>query len=339
MDVLFVCCDAGETKALIPVMAALQETRFSFNVLAMGAAIAELQKVASLKDFVIELKEPVDTVNGRNRPLENIGEDIEQLRPKLLISGPASKAQEQLLQAISAPRKIVYLDNFNYATASLYFGTVKGVVSEAQKIICVTDIVKKQILAIDQPGLRTKDVKPLGRPSLETWVCQVQGVDKAAVVQKIGFNENLPIVTFIGGYGFKYDNGVNQAYHSAETALTVAGYQVHRQHHPNIVKEQPLETFEAVGMADCIVCYDSTVGFEALFAGKKVIYLQPQDVEPYDNIAIQNQLADRVQTNKQLIDALQTAPKELKDVYATLGVKRDSTQAIVGYFQKKLNKY
>lgn len=144
-------------------------------------------------------------------------------------------------------------------------------------------------------------------------------------------------MTFIGGYGPRYDGGVNEAYDSAKRTLEAAGYQVHVQHHPNVVKQQPLTTIEAVSMADYIVCYDSTVGFEALFADKQVLYLQPTNVEPYDNIALEKGLAARVQTNEQLLKALQPSSVQAKDdVYLVLGVERKSTAAITDYVIKKL---
>jgi hypothetical protein len=192
------------------------------------------------------------------------------------------------------------------------------------------------MLAIE--NLKEKKIKPLGRPSLEGWVKQVQEVNKADALQKVGFNEKNKVVTFIGGYGALYSSGVDDAYASAKQKLSEAGYQVHMQYHPNVMKQQPLTTIEAVGMADFIVCYDSTVGFEALFVGKKVIYLQPENVPPYNNIAIQNQLAESVQSNEELLKALSSSPIQTQDVYKVLGVERNSTKAITEYILQKLHK-
>lgn len=337
MQVLFLCCDMGETNALIPVMHELHGKEIDFKVMAMGAAINKLKSDSTLKNYMIEVEEKVDTANARNKPLEHIATVIDDLQPIVVISGPASKAQEQILQGLSAKKKIVYLDNFNYATTSSAFETVKDVAKAAQKIICVSNIVKDQMYALEKDRLSEKDIKPLGRPSLENWVKQVQQVDKAAILQKIGFGDK-EVVTFIGGYGERYNNGVNEAYDKATNALKDAGYQVHIQHHPNVVKEQPLTTIEAVGMADYVVCYDSTVGFEALFSGKKVIYLQPESVEPYDNIAIQKNLTDCVHTDEELLNALKSSSKQSQDVYEVLGVEKNSTEKITAYILKKLQK-
>jgi hypothetical protein len=339
MEILFLCCDMGETNALIPVMHELQNEKIDFKVMTMGAAIQKLKSDDLLKDRVIEVKS-VDTAQKRTESLENVAAIIKDMQPILVISGPASKAQEQLLQALTAKKKIVYLDNFNYSTSNPYFETVKGVISAAQKVICVSEIVKEQILAIENSPLKEKNIRILGRPSLETWVKQVQEVDKKSVLEKMNFDDKKNIVTFIGGYGPRYEQGVNEAYDSATKMLKEAGYQVHIQYHPNIKKEQPLTTTEAVAIADCIVCYDSTVGFEALFAGKKVIYLQPKSVEPYDNIAIEKKLADCVQTNEELLEVIYS-PSTYKegDVYEVLGVPRNSTQAITQYVLKKLDKH
>lgn len=338
MDILFLCCDMGETNALIPVMHELQLQEVNFKVMTLGAAINKLKSEASLKDRVIEVAETVNTAQTRAKPLEDVAAIIQDLQPTLVISGPASKAQEQLLEALPAKRKIVYLDNFNYSIVHPSFETVKGVAGVAQKVICVTNIVKEQILAERIGSLKEKDIKPLGRPSLENWVRQVQEIDKPKVLEKIGFDGDEKIVTFIGGYGPRYDEGINAAYASAMEVLKKAGYQVHIQHHPNIVKEQPLTTTEAVGMADYIICYDSTVGFEALFADKKVIYLQPEGVEPHDNIAIQKNLAERVKNNEELLRALESTSGQTEDLYKTLGVEKKSTEAITGYILRKFNK-
>lgn len=336
MGILFLCCDMGETNALIPVMQELQLKKEDFKILAMGAAISKLNKSEfKLSDKVIELKEPVDTVKNRAKSLENISKAVQDLNPTLVVSGAASKAQEQLIEALGA-KSIVYLDNFNYAMTNPSFETVKGVAGVGKKIITASDIVKEQISScIDLTG---KKVKSLGRPSLESWVDQVQKTNKAEVVHKVKFDGEKPIVTIIGGYGPRYDEGVNEAYKQATKELVAAEYQVHMQHHPNVVENQPLTTIEAVGMADYVVCYDSTVGFEALFAGKKVVYLQPENVEPYDNIAIEKGLAAKVKTNEDLLEALKMSSKEKKDPYQVLGVKRESTEAIASYILKKAHK-
>lgn len=337
LQVLFLCCDMGETNALIPVMHELQVSDINFRIVTMGAAIDTLKSDVSLKDRMIVVEESVDTAKDRTKPLKSVEKIIKDLQPLLVISGPASKAQEQILQALPAKRKIVYLDNFNYSPSNPSFETVKGVISVAQKIICVSNIVKDQILAIENGTFKEKDVTPLGRPSLENWVHQVRSVNKTDVLKKAGFEEKKNVITFIGGYGPRYDNGVNQAYESAIKTLKTAGYQVHLQHHPNIVKKQLLTTIEAVGMADTIVCYDSTVGFESLFAGKKVIYFQPKSVEPYDNIAIQKKLTECVQTDEELLKTLESSSFQVEDVYEALGVNKKSTEAITGYILKELH--
>lgn len=334
--VIFICCDMGETNALIPVMHKLREKQIDFQIIAMGASTVRLNKDEALKNKLITVKETVNTAENRAKPIENVTEIIENLHPLVVISGPASKAQEQLLQSIAAHKKIVFLDNFNYDMTNPAWETVKGVAHSAQKIICVSNIVKEQVQALKTLKLRDKDIKALGRPSIEAESKKVKEVNKNEVLQKIGFTGDQPIVTFIGGYGPRYDNGVNQAYAEAEKALKAEGYQVHIQHHPNVKKEQPLETFEAVGMADFIICYDSTVGFESLFANKTVIYLQPDSVQPYHNLAIDNKLAVKVHTTQELLEALKSTSIEKKDVFKVLGVPENSTETITNYILKKV---
>ena len=338
MQVLFICCDMGETNALLPVMQEMQVNKVDFKVLAMGAAISKLQSQAALKDRVIELQEKVDTIKERAKPLADVAAAVGKLEAVVVISGPASKAQEQITQAIPAKKKIVYLDNFNYATTNPAFETVRDVTKVAQKAICVTQVVKEQVLATQKGTLKAKDIKCLGRPSLESWVAQVQQVNRSEALQKTGFKDDRKVVTFIGGYGPRYDQGVFKAFDEASHELARAGFHVHVQHHPNAVKEQPLSTIEAVGVADWVVCYDSTVGFEALFANKNVVYLQPKTVEPYDNIAIEKKLAPRVHTSQELLEVLKTPIDAKPDVYQVLGVERKSTQAITQYILKKLQK-
>lgn len=50
MSLLFLCCDMGETNALIPVMEELQTRKIDFTVMAMGAAINKLESEATLKN-------------------------------------------------------------------------------------------------------------------------------------------------------------------------------------------------------------------------------------------------------------------------------------------------
>jgi hypothetical protein len=121
-----------------------QWSRFSSD--RNGAAVAKLESTSSLKDKIIKVNEPVNTAIARAQPLEDAVTIIENLHLSLVISGPTSKAQEQLLQNLSA-KKIVYLDNFNYNPLNPSFETVKDVINVAQKIICVSDHVKEQIEA------------------------------------------------------------------------------------------------------------------------------------------------------------------------------------------------
>ena len=334
LPILFVCCDMGETNALIPVMQKLHEDKIEFKVLAMGAALTKLEGDFSLKDRVIPVKEEVSTATNCAKPLADVAAAIGTLQARVVISGPASKAQEQILAAIRADKKIVYLDNFNYVTSSESFQTVKGVAKVAQKTICVARKVK-QILETPQGFFTDKNIKLLGRPSLKNWVTQVNRVDLRATVKKIGFNLYQPIVTIIGGYGRLYDEGVNDAYQQATTSLEEVGYQVHIQHHPNIINKQPLTTIEAVGMADYVICYDSIAGFESLFANKKVIFLQPSSVPLSDNDAIKEGLAPRVRTAEELVQILDKVSGSQRDPYEVLGVPRDSTAAITQYLLKK----
>ena len=327
MSILFICCDMGETRALVPIMHEMQVQNIDFDIVAMGASIEELKKSDHLKDRIVRIVENIDTVKHRSRPIENVAQIVEGLNPAVVISGPASKAQGQILAALPG-KKIVYLDNFNYDTASSAFETAIEIAKIAQELLCVSNVVKDQIQSA-APSLKDRAIKPLGRPSLENWVRQIEAVDRPAALKKVHFQGEKKVVTFIGGYGARYDNFVNAAYASAKMVLENAGYQVHIQHHPNLKIEQPLTTPEAVGLADFIVCYDSTVGFEALFANKQVIYLQPEGMEVYDNIAIQKKLAQRVQTNDQLLAALEPTSITNTDIYETLGVERNSIDAIV----------
>lgn len=320
--ILFLCCDMGETNALIPIMHELQVKEVDFKILAMGAAINKLESDSSLKGKVTRVIEGVDTVNHRSKSLENVSEAIKDLNPLLVVSGAASQAQKQLVEALGV-KSVIFLDNFNYATTNPSFDTVKEVASVGNKIICVTDIVKEQILPY--VTIKNKRIKPFGPPSLDSFVKEVNQV------------KSQGYVTFIGGYGKHYDGGVNEAYASAKKALEEKNYHVHIQHHPNVMKEQPLTKVEAVGRADFVVCYDSTLGFESLFAGKKVIYLQPEGVEPYDNIALEKGLATRVKNNEELLNALKDTSHEKIDPYEVLGVAKNSTEVITNYIKNKVH--
>lgn len=313
--ILFLFCDAGETNALLPVVHELQIRKEDVRILAMSnTAISKLENDSSLEGKVIKLKELVDTAKDRTKPLEDLAEAIKDLKPLLVISGAASKAQRQLVEALGA-KSIIYLDNFNYATTNPSFETVKDVASVGNEIICPSNKVKKQI------DLKDKSVTVMGRPSLENWVSEVQKVKSEGYV------------TFIGGYGPRYVEGVNDAYAEAIKKLKEAGYKAHLQPHPNVEKPT-LDTKVAVGMADFVVCYDSTVGFESLFAGKNVIYLQPENVAPYDNIAIKKGLASRVKNPEELLEALKNQSSEKKDPYEVLGVEKKSTEMITKYIQE-----
>lgn len=337
-SVLFVLYDAGETNALLPVINKCENEKIPYQILAFGTART---LVKDSFDAGIVLSSDWD----RAAPLsqEEIDKIHSQFSPQVVVSGVASKIQGQVLESFRKSAKtIAFWDNFSAAGANSYFQVAQEVQKEAEVVLFPSTAVAEAPEFASRP-LTEKYV--VGHPVFDEWREKIALIDKEAVLTKLGCNPERIVVTYIGSYGPEYENAYPLFLNYLETLETAYDFlfQSENEKANVLVQAHPktdgsferalspehflinqLSTLEAIAVADMVVCYNSTAGYQALLLGKDLFYFIPKG-DPLTNSAIEMGLAKKITSYD---DFEQTINKSHVDAVEVLGIPNDSVNKI-----------
>ncbi len=329
-EFLFVLFDAGETNALLPVIEKVQQEKREFKIWTAGTATELLRKKPELATKCQEIDSKIDKSWPREKPidLELLSKLCTQCASQKVITGVASQIQAQILQAYQGKAAtFAYWDNFSPQGAGSYFTQAHKVQKLAEKLL-----VPSRDVAAD---FSSEKVLVVGQPTLEQWTRELALINEASLKEKYKLKEEL--ITYIGGYGPEYEKAAKLFVRCVKES----GFsgQVIMQIHPKsdgafereICKGEaflflPLSTLEAVKLANSVVTYNSTVGFQALFAKKRVLFVIPEE-DPFTNLAIEKGFAPKISSPKTFLPALK-APQQNSDIASTMGVPENSAQLI-----------
>lgn len=345
---LFVLYDAGETHALAPVIRKM-EGHDDYRVLVMATARFEVAKLGIPREKVVDLNADLGVLTlvdnqswPRDAKLPSAElENLRDLDATVVVTGVASTLQWQIADWFrrSGSRIVSYYDN-------LYFPLEKHPYSE---IIKPFEAISDLILVPASPlaaSFQQTTVAVVGQPSLEVWHERVAALDVRELRKKLDLEPDDRLLVYCGGYGGDYPQAFRLF---AESLQGVQGYRVMVQLHPkvdgafekSILKEYALDgvlckkgmlsTIEAVAAADLVVCHQSTVGIQALFAGKKVLYVNLPSSD-FSTFATELGLAKQV-TNPtaflEAIDEMAFLPTlTLEDLYQRAGIPQHSATLI-----------
>ncbi|HSX04006.1 MAG TPA: hypothetical protein VLG76_04695 [Rhabdochlamydiaceae bacterium] len=337
-SVLFVLYDAGETNALLPVIQKCENDKISYQVLAFGTAC---KLVPTFYDAGIEL----DSNWDRAAPLGQ--EEIEKIHsmfhPQIVISGVASRIQGQLLEAFRKSAKTyAFWDNFSASGANPYFDVAKEVQKEAEYVLFPSAVVAGAPEFENRPS---NEKFIVGHPLFDEWREKIVSIDKEALLNKLHCNPDRILVSYIGSYGPEYEKAYPLFLDYVETLEKAYDFlfrsdhekanifvQAHpktdgsfeKEHSPAHFLINQLSTLEAIAVADMVVCYNSTAGFQALLLGKDLFYFIPTG-DPLTNSAIEMGLAKRISSTD---DFDQTVNKSRIDAAELLGIPENSVEKI-----------
>ena len=349
---LFVLQHAGETTDLIPVLEAFQQQGRSFSILAIGTAQELVKRVDCLASYMINdeewnaLSKQRPTEEGIER--EKVQKIIDTLRPSCLITGVATEIQREFLleaQARSIP-SFAFWDNPEAKGTTPYFTQASKTAQAASTLFCPSDHVAQ--------AFHGKQTLVVGKPSLKKKFEKIQAVNVPEVLNRISFNLKTPIITFLGTKG----PGFAKAYHLFCTVLQNTPNQVIVQTHPqsDTITERDLASVflgknnsvistkqegrlsyeEAIAVADIVVTYDSSGGFDAFLAGKRVLYASPSTLTPKETFTnslikegLANTFASKAEFNALLSQEVEQA--DTQDVMCKMGIPNpeDSTDLIL----------
>lgn len=359
---LFILFDAGETHALIPLIEKLSLEGKTCKILAMGTA----QELIKQKKY-----ETIDLSNYVGTPINNSWSREKEIDPvkvtelvghflysnvDCVISGVSSQIQGQFLEAFSARsiKTIAYWDNFNAEGQDAYFQVAQKVQKKASRVFVPSQYVKDSAVFKDRSP---QSICIVGHPALEKWVKEVTQTNKDPLFQKLGFKDApKKTITIVGGYGEQYEKAFRLMMQCVEHASIQLPLQFIIHPHPktadakferseiarsrlrNIVVIKPehnISTIQAVSLADVVLCYNSTVGFQALGCKKNVLFVVPKE-DRYTNLAIDLHIAKKVSSVEEFMhEIVQPYDEEGADLFTVLGIPQDSLKAMMTEMKKK----
>lgn len=286
--ILIVVYDAGETLGLLPVGPLLAKERIDLRWMPLtpwSTRILEDRQQNYLPPP--EGLETMTLVKDREA-----GADIAFWRgaiadekPDLVIVGMVSRAQEQLARELKARgvRTVGFYDGFDPTTRA---SVVARVASQVQTVWAPTATIARNLKA-----LGISHVKVLGQPSVETWYRAAATVDGAEIYDRLQIPRDKKVLLFAGQYGAGYAEIFAAFLRAASIGLELRPdlYLV-ISHHPKtdgqleldamqklanpriIMMPSDMTTANVATISRAVVTWRSTVGAQAAFLGKPVLY-------------------------------------------------------------------
>lgn len=313
-DVLFYLQDAGETKALLPVIDSLEKRGIHTLILVAGVAEESLMKRENLRTFEdLGLEVQMDRTWPRSKRLSegDVSLVVEEIEASKVVTGVAFVTQGQVLEAYRKRGipSFAYWDNFNPEGENPYFEVARSVSSQASQVLAPTSY---------HTGMTI-----VGHPTLEVWRKEMEAIDREQVRARLQIVKGQKAILWIGGYGEEYE----KAYQIfLEGIALVPDVYFWVQPHPKTGEGTKTTLVEAMAAADLILCHQSTAAFQALSMGKPVIHVIPAG-EVFDSLSLQTGLAKKVSNGTELVEALreirEISPEEF---YELLGIPVNSIE-------------
>ncbi len=347
--ILIVTFDAGETYAFLPVIKELENKKASYMILAMGTSTTLLKESHIPQNKIIYLDkdlaypEAIDRSWDRYKELNqaDLKKALNRVHTGVVLSGVSSFVQKQVLQHFSnkGAYTFSFYDNFNPVQKSPYYPITKEIHRIVDNVLVPSLVV--------QGSVYRSNVNIVGHPTIEEWSKYPYLYSKSRTRKNWDLPSNKNIITFIGGYTDEYKAALTSF------LIKIKGredYHVLLPLHPKsdglwekaLVKELKIKnasildkvqaTPEAVIASDLVVCHQSTVGIQALFAERPVLFYDPEPKGIPYNVAVNAwEFASICIEPDKLIEAIKNCMQKKIDtdfLYRKTGIPRDSTQII-----------
>ena len=226
-ELLFICRDAGETLAFLPVLQILNANHSGSapRAVALAATLNAQQRLAALPAPAVLSWERLGLPGASSQrfldrnatlPPASLAALLARLRPGAVVTGLVSSIQMQLASAWvgSGRRRVIgYDDGFGVQTwvpggpaLSQQF-VLRGAVTE---LLVAAELIAAQARNFSRSVARRElRVVTVGQPTLESW--RAVAADRAAArrlrARLLGSSER-PVCLFFGGYGPGYNDSV-----------------------------------------------------------------------------------------------------------------------------------
>lgn len=360
-DCLFILAHAGETNDLIPVMEEMQRRKRDFHVLPFGVS-EELVKnrlnpehILKAEDYGIAIGK--EWPNDRELPKQTVEAAAARIHAKVVVTGVPLLPQKQFLEVYRGRAKtFAFWDCPEPRGGILYFNIALQVQAKAEKVLFPSSFVANAKEFASRPDNQRIVV---GKPTLIPYVKGFQHIDRQSVLQKLGFTENRPIITFIGTYGERYEKAFElfaQSLTEQKNAPQVI-FQIHPmasgefetkccqrllgKEFSYIIspkdKERGLLLFEALAVADKVVTYNSSGGFQAMLGNKPIVYIVP-DQDAYSNSLIEQGLAPKASRLDEIerLLTLDSTESSVDNLIHSMGIPLNPVERFLGIIDAAL---
>ncbi len=245
-QVLFILCEHKETKALLPVIKAMEKEKRDYRILSAGPSAAYFQD-PSLVARCLFLKGDKDETHEITK--EQVEAIVDYLQPRVVLSGNSSLVQKQLLEGFK-----------DKAVTIAYRDRAQNVVDSQELQV---ESSAKEIFTTAKDG---SDSHAVGNPYIENLRDQILKCNRAALLEKLGLDRRGgQFVGFIDNEGMSLFPLAEQGawkclLDDKENYLRVS----------NILSSWPLE--EQIAVVDILASCDEPLLIAASAAGKRVLF-------------------------------------------------------------------
>jgi hypothetical protein len=345
-DFLFVLHNLGETNGLKPVMQKLPEG--SHEILAFGKAWD------TLKDGPCTLKvaDELQTLDPRASISDGA---LEALKPilresKVVITGMASVGQAQILNETHGT-KVIFYDNFDPMHSEAtgikeYIQPFYETLKEGRFHLLVPGTAYEEG-AKKLPKFSNATIHPLGQPSLESWEEIYARINYDNLKCALSLHAQNRVLLFAGGFDPVDETQYKEDLESfLKGAAVLDNVSVLVTFHPKtdgsierdlvrrfcaekacLIEKGTHTTAELSTIANVVVCFKSTVGAQAAYMEKPVLYV----AQGYKNFLTEAGIA-LLATNTEEVTSklavLLTGKQSSASFTDTLGIPKDASNAI-----------
>ena len=347
-SVTFVLHDAGETKALTPVMQQLDANCVSYSVIAEDTA----QQLLTNNPHVVLPPQDIQKLASSN---PNLASFLQQkwnqaLQANCCVTGLVSNFQKLWADFFKqAGRRVIgYYDGFSFSTSSQQNPACAFVGS-------LTDLItpsRDATFYFRDHGFSDIPVSAQGQPVLESTAWRLQQTNATEISQSLGLNPNQPTLLWVGQYGEPYEKAFS-LFCQAATQCPQANYLVALHPHADgIVEQQILQAFglqnriqilpktisteQALPIANVVFSYNSTMATQAFLQGRPVILVGTDNADRFDPLRAYH-LVPQCNTRDMLANAIKQATSSNQPLqpplepYSLLGIPYQATLNITNY--------
>ena len=294
--VTFILHDAGETKALTPVMHNLEQSGINYSILASGTG----KSLTRENPHRVPNPEEIVSINKTDPyQAQRLAQKFNQaIQAKICVTGLVSDFQKQWADFFrqTGRRVIGYYDGFRYNNNPVEnpANQFKDALTELLTPSMDTARYFQNIWFNKIP------IFAAGQPTLESIPNEIKGINPTQLAQQIGLDRNKPTLLWIGQYGPAYEQAFALFCQSAQRLphanLLIALHpkaEVDGSFERNMLAQYGLQdrvkilpksisTPTALTVSDMVLTHHSTMATQAYLQGKNVVFVGQDQEDAFE---------------------------------------------------------